>query len=134
MGQDQVKIPKYDASQFVKQERNPKAGSTQTKDKAVEGALKRNNLEPRKLVLLDQYESQPPGGVFGNSGSKITSQKYKGGTLFCDAASSLVSIYNQISFTAEETITSQLRYEREAMITGVHLQSYSSDNGVYTSK
>jgi hydrogenase maturation factor HypF (carbamoyltransferase family) len=56
------------------------------------------------------------------------------GTILCDAASRYVSIYNQISFTAEETITSKLMYEREAMSTGVQVQSYSSDNGVSTSK
>jgi hypothetical protein len=134
MGQDQVKIPKCAACQFGKQERNPKAGSTQIKDKSVEGSLKRNKLEPGELVFSDQYESRLPGRVFGNRGSRINSQKYKGGTLFCDAASSRVSIYNQISFTAEETITSKLKYEREAMSTGIQVQSYSSDNGIYTSK
>jgi hypothetical protein len=103
MEQDQVKIPKCAGCQFDKQECNPKAGSAQVNDKSVEGALRHNKLEPGKLVFYYQYESCLSGRVFGNPGSKITSQKYKGDTLFCDTAFSFVSIYNQISFTAEET-------------------------------
>jgi hypothetical protein len=134
MGQDHVNIPKGAACQFGKQECSPKAGSTQVKNKRVEGALKCNKLEPGELVFSNQYESRLPGQVVGNRGSKISSQIYKGCTLFCDAASSHISIYNQISFTAKETIRSKLKYEREAMSTGVQLHSYSSDNGFYTSR
>jgi hypothetical protein len=36
------------------------------------------------------------------------------GTLSCDAASSHMSIYSQISFTVEGTISSKLKYKREA--------------------
>jgi hypothetical protein len=100
----------------------------------VEGAPKYNKLEPDKLAFSDQYESQLPGRVFGNRRFNITSPKNKGGTLFCDGASSHVSIYNQNAFTAEETIISKLKYERETMGTGVQVQTFSSDNGFYTSK
>ena len=33
-----------------------------------------------------------------------------------------------------ETIESKLLFEREALSTGVHVQPYCTDNGIYTSK
>jgi hypothetical protein len=110
MGQVQVKIPKCAVCQFGKQERNPKSDSTQTKNKRVEGAFKCNKLEPGELFFTDQYKSRLPGRVFGSPGSKVTTHKYKGGTLFCDAASGQVSIHNQVSFPAEETSTQGLLF------------------------
>jgi hypothetical protein len=111
IGQHQVKIPKCATCQLGKQERNSKAGSTQMKDKSVESALKCNKLEPRELVSTDQYESRLPGRVFSNHVSKVTSEQYKGGTLFCDAASSQVGIHNQVCFIAEEKGTFKLKFE-----------------------
>ena len=46
--------------------KNPKSGTRKSKDKEVEGSLKRNQLEPRKLIFYDQYESKLPGRVLGN--------------------------------------------------------------------
>jgi hypothetical protein len=57
MGQDQVNIPMCAACQIGNQEHNPKAGSMQVKDKSVEGALKRNKLEPGELLFSDKYAS-----------------------------------------------------------------------------
>jgi hypothetical protein len=85
--------------------------STQMKDKSVESALKCNKLEPRELVSTDQYESRLPGRVFSNHFSKVTSEQYKRGTLFCDAASSQVGIHNQVCFIAEEKGTFKLKFE-----------------------
>jgi hypothetical protein len=107
---------------------------SQTKNKSVEGALKRNKLEPGELVFTDQYESRLPGGLFGNRGSRVTSQKYKGGTLFCDTAFGRVIIHSHVSITAEEKITSKLKFECKAMGAGVQVKDYNSVNGVYTSK
>ena len=59
---------------------------------------------------------------------------YKGGTIFADASSSYISIYHQIGFTAVETICSKLIFEREAASVGNEIQSYNTDNGVYTAK
>ena len=44
-----------------------------------------------------------------------------------------VTVYNQVGFTAEETVESKLRYERDALAEGVHIKAYNTDNGVYTS-
>ena len=133
-GGTNVKWPKCAACQFGKQERNSKGGSKEVRFKDEEGALKRGKVEPGDLVFTDQFESRFPGRVFGQRGSKITAQKYKGGTVFCDAATRRVKISPQISFTANETISSKLQFEREALSEGVTIKNYSSDNGIYVTK
>jgi Reverse transcriptase (RNA-dependent DNA polymerase) len=131
-GKTTVKIPKCAACQFGKQERNTTGGSHETKEN--EGTLKADKLEPGDLVFSDQYESRLPGRAFGHRGSKITSRKYCGGTLFCDAASGWMYIQHQASLNAIDTITSKLSFEREALGSGVHVKSYRTDNGIYKSK
>ena len=62
------------------------------------------------------------------------SQVYKGGTIFYDTASIKIRVHHKFSFTAELTIMSNLKFEREAMDSGVPVESYYTDNGIYTSK
>ena len=76
-------------------------------------------MEPGKFVFYYQYESRIPGRVFGSRGYKITSQIYKGDTIFCDAAFIKIIVHSQVPFTAEHTIISKLEFEREAMCAGV---------------
>ena len=45
-----------------------------------------------------------------------------------------MSVHNQVSLGTSDTIQSKLRFEREAASAGVTVQSYCTDNGVYTSK
>ena len=67
-------------------------------------------------------------------GGRAKEAKYKGGTLFYDAATYKSAVFNQISFTAEETVTSKLKFEKEEASAGVAVQAYSSDNEIYISK
>ena len=87
-------------------------------------------MEPWKVIFSDQYEPRLPGIVFGIRGSKITSQVYKGGAIFCDTSSRKISVNHQIFFTAEDTIMPKLKFEREAMGAGVPVGRYSPDNGI----
>ena len=96
--------------------------------------MSQEKLTPGQLVYADQFESRTPGHVFGNRGASISRYKYKGGTLFCDAATNRISVVNQVGFTAEETIAAKHRFEREAASIGVQVQMYSTDNGVFTSQ
>ena len=66
MGSNNAIITKFSSFQYGKQGKNPKSGTRKSKDKEVEGSLKRNQLEPRKLIFYDQYESKLPGRVLGN--------------------------------------------------------------------
>ena len=69
-------------------------------------------MEPGKIIIYDQYKSRLLGRVFGNIGYKITSQVYKGGTIFWDVASRKISLQHQVSFTEEETSLYKLKFER----------------------
>jgi hypothetical protein len=131
MGSTTVKPPKCAACQFGKQQRNPKQGSKQVSDER--GVLKKDKLEPGDLIFSDQYESCLPGRVFNARGSTVHSQQMMGGTLFCDAASGRISVHNQVSLAASDTIVSKLKFEQEALSVGVQVQQYCTDNGVYTS-
>ncbi len=132
IGKTTVQPPKCAACQFGKQARTPKAGSKQTRQKA--SILSKEKLSPGELVYTDQFESRALGHVFGGRGASISRCKYKGGTLFCDAASNKIFVVHQVGFTPEETIGAKHRFEREAASVGVDVKMYSSDNGIYTSK
>ena len=127
-----LQAPKCAACQFGKQ------GKTPTPSKHVDqddvGALSKNKLEPGQLVFMDQYESRVPGRAFTSKGLATSSLTYKGGTLFYDAASGYIVVSHQASSTAAETIESKLRFEREALSSGVSIAAYHTDNGVFTAK
>ena len=124
MVSNSVKIPKCEACQYGKQERNPKYGTRQSKYKEIEVELKINQLKHGELIFSDQYESRLPGRVFGNRRSKITSQVYKGVTIICDEASIKISVHHQVSFTVEDTIMSKLKFDREATSAGFPVKRY----------
>ena len=132
MGKRNVEAPKCAACQFGKQQRNPKPGGKMIRDE--QGILKKDKLKPGELIFSDQYESRLPGRVFNSRGSTVHTQQMIGGTLFCDAASGRISVHNQVSLSASDTIASKLKFEREAMSVGVQVDSYCTDNGIYTSQ
>ena len=76
-------------------------------------------MEPGKIISSYQYESRLTVRVFGNRGSKINYQFYKGGIIFCDSASIKISVHHQVSLTAEYTIIYKLNFEKKAMGAGV---------------
>ena len=91
-------------------------------------------MEPVNIIFSLQYESIIIGRLFGNRGSKITSQVYKGVTIFCDAASSKISLHHQVSCTVEDTTVSNIKFERYYMGAGVTLESYPTDISLYIAK
>lgn len=91
-------------------------------------------LEPGELVFSYQYESLLPGKVFTYKGDTLRSETYKGGTIFCDCASGFIILYNQVSFTEDETVISKVKFEKESLGRGIIIQNYRTDNGVYTSR
>jgi hypothetical protein len=131
MGAARLQAPKCAACQFGKQGRTPI--QTQHGDKDATGSLTKNKLEPGQLVFADQYESRQPGRAFTTKGMSSSSH-FTGGTLFVDAASNYVYVSHQMGSTANETIQSKVKFEREAMTCGVTIQAYHTENGVFTSK
>ena len=74
--------------------------------------MKRDKLKPGELIFLDQFESRLPGRIFNNQGTLVHKHKYKGGSLYCNAATGRVKIYFQSFFTAKETLQKKLRFEK----------------------
>ena len=132
MGSTNVVPPKCAACQLGKQERTPKPGATMHKH--PDGVHKMNKLEPGDLISSDQYESTLLGRQFSARGTDLTAQKFRGGTIFCDAASAKLSVVHQVGLTGTETVQAKIRFEREAAAAGVHVKDYCSDNGIYPSK
>ena len=91
-GRQSVSVPKCAACQYGKQDCNPKPGVKQHKEHKA--SLKKEKLEPGNMVFTNQYESRLSGRVFNSRGSTVHSQKMVGGTIFIDAASSHVAVYN----------------------------------------
>lgn len=127
-----LEAPKCAACQFGKQGRT----STPTKhsNHDTTGSLSKEKLEPGQLVFMDQYESRQPGRAFTSMGLVSSSLQYGGGTLFYDAASAYIYCSHQVGHTVAETIESKMKFERESLSSGVTVQAYHTDNGVFTSK
>ena len=115
-------------------QRRPIPGNTHTQTDKNRGVLKRNNLAPGDRIFSDQFVSSVPGKNFNGRGQQSANHSYKGGTIFGDAATGYLSIKHQLGFTASETITSLLAFERESTEVGVHIKGYNTDNGVYVAK
>ena len=67
-------------------------------------------------------------------GQQQSSLSYKGGTIFCDAATGYIFLKHQVSFTGMETAQSMMALQREAEQLGITIKGYNTDNGVYTAK
>ena len=109
-------------------------GNRTSKDPKRQGCLKREQLSPGSRIFSDQFVSSVPGKNFSGRGHLNSTMGYKGGTIFCDASSSYISIHHQQSFTGHETIQSMLTFERESLEVGNKIVGYNTDNGVYTAK
>ena len=72
-----------------------------------------------------------PNTYSSRGSSKANS--YCRGSIFVDHATGFIDVRLHVSFSAAYTIKAKLQFEREALLTGVHVLSYHTDNGVFTS-
>jgi len=95
------------------------------------GALKKDVLQPGQVMFSDQYQTQVLGKpAKGKDGSGVY-QPYKGGTIFCDAASRFIHVEHQVTLTSYKTIAAKINFERIVMEAGVTVTTYHTDNGIY---
>jgi hypothetical protein len=97
-------------------------------------SLVRDDLKPGDRVSLDQYVLSVPGRLAHTYGKEKKRDKLTGGTIFVDHATGHVFIYNQVSARAGETIMGKKKYERLALDSGVSVQTYHADNGIFATK
>ena len=97
------------------------------------GGLSHDVLIPGQVIYSDQFSARVKGkGLPAHSGIG-QKQEYSGGTVSYDAASKYVCVELQVSYTAVETIKSQLRFEWMAADIGVQVHTCHMDNGIYCS-
>ena len=91
--------------------------------------IRRNYLDPGDEVSIDQYISSIPGRLSTSFGKEKEMDKFNGGTIFCDHASSAIQIVNQVSLKSGETVKSKHLFEkfcREHNI--LKIKKYRADN------
>ena len=96
-------------------------------------SLQRNSLHPGAVVSTDQFVSSLLGRLPHMFGKESDKEKFCGGTVFVDEASEFVSVTNQVSLNASETLLAKGKFERNALQHGVTIKSYRGDNGTYRS-
>ena len=99
-----------------------------------EMALKEGSLFPGQTIHSDQYESSVGGRRIETYGREQELDKYKGGTIFCDAMSSYVFINHQESLQTGDTLRGKHAFEDHAEQMGVNILGYRADNHIFNSK
>jgi transposase InsO family protein len=126
--------PQCLACNAAKARRRPSGAKKTTIRPERENILSLDILRPGQRVSVDQYESSVRGRLPSTRGREKAHQKYCGGTLFIDHASTYIHVENQSSLSATDTIRSKHIFEQQARGCGVEVEHYHTDNGVFTSK
>jgi hypothetical protein len=123
-------IPLCFACRQAKAKKRPIA-SERTQDlPSKQHILSRDKLKPGERISLDQYQSSVRGRRYNTAGKERDKEKYVGGTIFYNHASGLILCYHQESLT----LRSKKLFEQECAKHGIAVQSYHTDNGVFTSQ
>jgi hypothetical protein len=77
-----------------------------------EGALSRDKLEVGDFVSTDQFICKTPGRLPTGYGRESSDRRFQGGTIYNDAASSLLWVENQVSLGSNETVMGKSRFEQ----------------------
>jgi hypothetical protein len=96
--------------------------------------LKEGDVQPGDCISCDHFMSPVTGRAIADSGYSSTRHGYTCGTIYVDHASGFMYACCQKSISAEDTIRGKLLFEQEAADSGVTIQKYHSDNGVFSSK
>ena len=120
--------PVCPACQLAKQHRRTPGHVQHQVDPDREMAIRREDLKPGDCTSMDQYVSAFPGRLATTYGKESSKEKYNGGTIFIDHATSFIYIKNQQSLRVGETLQAKHLYEKFASEFGIKLQSFRADN------
>ena len=127
--------PKCAACLFGKQTVKSAPGKTVQVVKDRAGILRAGNLLPGQEVSVDHFISSVRGRLFTGYNKGRIDDRYIGGCIFVDHASSYIHIELQSSLSSHETLAAKLEYEKHCRDVGVVPQKYMSDNGrAFTSR
>ena len=128
-------VPKCAACLFGKQtvRSSPGKKSIIVRDRA--GALRAGNLHPGSEISVDHFISSVRGRLFTGYNKGDITNRYVGGCIFVDHASSYIHVEMQSSLSSHETLRAKLAFERLCRDYGVIPHTYMSDNGTaFTSR
>ncbi len=121
------------ACSVAKARKLPRAtGCTSHATEGEQHSLSQNVLHPGQRIFTDQYKSSVRGCLATTQGLKSPTQQYCGGTLFFDVASQFIFVQHQVSLGATNTLMSKSQFEHEATQCGITINSYHTDNGIFT--
>ena len=121
--------PKCAACLFGKQTITSAPGKTVKVVKDRAGVLRAGNLLPGQEVSVDHFVSSVRGRLFTGYNRGSIEDRYVGGCIFVDHASSYIHVEFQSSLSSHETLAAKLEYEKHCRDAGVIPQKYMSDNG-----
>ena len=123
-----VKMPFCAACAYGKATRNPwRSRSTNNKDEAE------RPRSPGEVVSVDQMISPTPGLVAQMTGI-LTTKRYTCATVYVDQFSGYSFIWIQKSTGVDETLEGKRAFEEHARSSGVKVQHYHADNGVFKAR
>ena len=98
-----------------------------------EGAISRNQLEVGDFVSTDQFVCRTPGWLPGGYDCEGSNGWFHGGTIYNDAASTLLWVKNQVSLGSSETIMGKERFEQWLYdIACIEVKHFHGDNGIFS--
>jgi hypothetical protein len=77
-----------------------------------EGAITRDQYKVGDFVSTDQFICKTPGCLPTGYGQESQDLRFKGGTIYNDAASGLIWVENQVSLGANEMVMGKARFEQ----------------------
>lgn len=120
--------PKCAACQLAKQHRRTPGSSTVHVVPERQMDIRKNHLQPGDCVSVDQYLCRVKGRKPNTAGKEPDSDRYNGGTIFVDHASTYMSIHHQVSMRVGETLIGKHNLERHARQHGFKIKGYRADN------
>jgi hypothetical protein len=90
--------------------------------------LRQDQVLPGDMVSVDQYVSTMLGRRPHTKGKEPPNERFVGGTLFVDHATSYVFARHQLSLRAGDTVLSKQAFERDALTMGRLVKTYRADN------
>ena len=131
-----VDAPMCTACRYARAKKTPVPTATKIAIKTEHdvNSIKEGDLFPGQRVSLDHLESHLPGKLWSEQGRFLKDRHYIGGAIFVDHASGYMSLQLQESLNAAETVRSKHLFEREAYEYRVLIESYHTDNGIFSAK
>ena len=123
-----VKMPFCAACAYGKATRSPwRSRITNNKDEAEKPK------SPGEVVSVDQMISPTPGLVAQMTGM-LTSKRYTCATVYVDQSSGYSFVWVQKSTGVDETLEGKRAFEEHARNSGIKIQHYHADNGVFKAR